>query len=950
MARKRRTTPRSPTLRDLRRDLRIVDLAALALHPPNFDRCLDLRRAQARATGPARGRRRGSAAWWRRWARSPEGRRILGARPEGFVDRPAVEATAVGAVAAAILVGDSRCEPVAARLLGGALATVLREADDPELEEARSLLMSALALGTAVVHRAGLRDAAWPQHAARRVHVPPPEKLAVLRRAVWFGAAELELLPGRSALATLVRGPGRPGPLVAVGNALIVADPPDLVAAALRRAWQRVSATGHATRIRDAVVAAWRAELVSLAELCDWRVRAEDDPSVLDVELDRGTHARIALLVEPLGGTEDAAWATDVQHNLGWSTRLFTIFAVLPFGRRAALAFDDTIEEHFTWALDALGLQYLLDAGRLDPLALVRCHRWLPAPVPARATDELLDVYGAVRHAEETAEWLDHDRGDPTELTVLIARENAFRHLERGWRDPEEALEVIRFRGSEDPRLLVPGAPDDHLRVVVVDGSATVWISTGATVEDPWCAEPVLVQMLAMWCARLADVHWLGAADDGPGWMSMVVDYDHGHPREVDVEVSLGRPVWRFGQGFLRVLARGDNDADRLVVAALIDLLYRLDTDEDRALHARLVDIVAPKGPGTFLLWNDPARDRVPAPAPALPRTSAADRLMVRGRMAEAARETGQIGVFGGQEAKRHLDLGVEALLMTLLEEVTRCEPALTAALVDLSDRAAAEAERESVRHPARHALGTLPAGPDRAQELVHAPALSRVGIRFLVELAHAVRPHGEVLVNLERLLRLRALAEGVLDYASLSDSVHSGLLDVEVLVGRSGPFAIRIAGPAHDARTKQFDVVLDDAPEAMLRLNPAWWQAGDVPEEPDLAGPVPLHGPWAALSEAMEHDLGFSFDALLRVTRALANHALDEGEHAISAREDAVRIAVAATGCAPATCDAVLAFLVLGRPAYYNPRRHPYKPWKTGRDTGYLRRPILELDDGKLL
>jgi hypothetical protein len=954
------------SLSAFRRVERITDCAALQLHPPNFDRIAALEALAARAVECEDGTRKTSARAWTRWLSSDEARPILAVEPEGIIDRPIVEAVAVAGMPLAVLVGCTGDEAIAARLLVDALDSEIgARPDDAALRSISVGLRATLALGHEMVMRAGLDEAQWPQHADKRILVPDTTALRRLREAVTFDCDQLAL----EALAPLISNEpsGQTGlcprrPLLRDGERVIVARPFALVSVALAQAWRTLAETEAGERVTATITARWRREVTELVAFCDWKLAPERGrPDTLGVELDGGTFATVVLLVEQPPALMDAASADagsvwdasalvrDVLASLVVrdGEQLFVVFARLGFGRATRISVHEDSGHAYEWVIDAQALQYLLEASRLDPLALVRAHRLLGGrELPPPSSAELLDLVGAARFVEDTGTLLP-EGADPTEIVVRLARANAGRMLAPSWVEPDHHVEVVRFRYSNDERFFTPALGDGHERLLLARGDTLVWISSANPTASRYQAEAVLTVMVAFWVGRLANVNLI--EDDGhPIWRSLRVLFDPSHGHDVSADINGGRPQLSFGPAFLALAARGDNRADRALVSVLLGALSAPADAPAQDLLAEVLDVVAPAGPGTFILWNDPASFEVPPPPRELVRTSAWERRQVAGALAQALRARGHVGVVDGPEAKGWLDLAVEAGLRLLESEIAKAGPELLEELVGLSEIAAREAEQLSVQHAAYAALCGLPSGGELIDEWVAEPARARTAIRFLVEFAHARRPLGERRVNRELLGRLRALSETVLEAASISDAVHSRLLELKLGVAECSPLALVASGPSVVAREDQWKLTLGEAPEASVEMNPLWWDADGPAEELNLDRAVELSDRWAAVSDAMSEEIGFSFDALLRVTRGLADFALDAGMMRLP-RPAVIATAAETTSLAPPECAAVVDFLTRKRPDNYDPRKHPHKPWKAGRPQSYLRQPLL-CDEDELL
>ncbi len=927
------------------------DAAALSLLPTNVDHFGALERLGALAAHRPGGLVRPNAPSWRVWRLGSEARRLIAASPPGIIDYPAAQTTVIDGREYAILLGRGGSEAIAARLLSEALTGMLEV--DPHLAVALTLLKTGLALSEAVLIDSGLAGSQWPSHGDGRITIPSQQKLERLRAAVVVSGQRLERIGDLSLLDPLfgvfedLEGRGY-RPLMRLDQGVLVAAPFSLSSAVLVHVWERVQLSACLEQIAAQMRRQWMAETVALCELCDWRVERAGEDGVLLVELDDGTTAEIQLLfAQPVGG--ELPWIVETpapQPIQEGAERLCMISALLACGGPAGVLTDPT-QETVHWVLDAQGLEYLLDAIRLDPLALVRCHREIPGSIPSEAAGELLDVVGAVRYAEDNSVALDVQKEDPTELTIALARMNAARHCEPEWEHPNRATPVIRYRHSNDARVFVPLIPGPELRLLVTDGSTACWVSTNGTHASRLAAEAVLAHMTVYWIGKLMEVG-LFKKDGGHGWSSTTVSYSHEDPQTIAaVMTGTGTSRLSFGAGFLSQLARSDNSADRRLIGALLDLIFGDPTDaEDMRLREVFLDELAPLGTGTFMIWNEATTPQLPADPPSVLPTSGMARLRADADLGNALRQAGAIGLARGSTAKDWLNVAVAGGIERLGQEVDEYGSELLERLVGLCELIALETEATAIRHPARAALGEFDRDELRG---ARENGIRNGAVRFLVEMTYARSPQGRRRVNRERLDRLRGLAELILNFAATSDAAYGGLVELEVMVPPNGPVVIGIAGQAMDAREAQWQLISDAAPDASRESHPGWWARDTQTPELELDKPIELDGAWRETSHAMRLALGFSLDDLVRVLRAVADRAAGVFGPVRLESEDLVLKTALVTNIDPKVCRAAIDFMSSRPEPNYDPLLSSFKPWKSGRDTGYLRRPLLTVDDSVL-
>ena len=420
----------------------IRDAAALSLLPVNVDHFAALERLGVLAAQDARGPIGPDSASWRAWLSGSEARSLLASSP-GIIDRPVVQTTIIDGRKYVALLGRSGSEAIAARLLSESLAAMPEE--DPQCEMALAILKTGFGLGESVLLDSGFLESLWPSHGDGGVTVPNRQELERLRAAVTVSGQRLSEIGDMSLLAPLFEASEDledriRRPLVGLDHGVLVAAPFSLSSAVLACAWEQIQMSACANQITAHMREQWLAETVALCELCDWSVERTGDDSVLLVELDEGTTAEIQLLfAQP--EADGQSWLADElapQPVQKGTERLFTISALLACGGQAALRIDSTQSTNW-WVLDAQGLEYLLDATRLDQLALVRCHRGLSQSMSNAARSDLLDVVGTVRFIEDNGFSLDPQTDDPTEVVVTMAHLHGARHCAPGWERPDQA-------------------------------------------------------------------------------------------------------------------------------------------------------------------------------------------------------------------------------------------------------------------------------------------------------------------------------------------------------------------------------------------------------------------------------------------------------------------------------------------------------------------------------
>ena len=507
---------------------------------------------------------------------------------------------------------------------------------------------------------------------------------------------------------------------------------------------------------------------------------------------------------------------------------------------------------------------------------------------------------------------------------------------------------MIRYRHSNDPRVFVPLVPGPQRRLLVADGNSVYWVSTKGTPTSRWSAEAVLAHMTVFWAGRLMAAGLLKAADQR-GWSSVTVNYDHEDPRTVTAsgmtESSGG--CLSFGAGFLQELAREDNSADRRLIGALLDLIFGFATSEEIRLRKEFLDALAPLGGGTFVIWKDPEISETPASASGVPATSGRACLRAEADIAKALRAAGANGVADGAKAKKWLDTAVASGIQLLDREVAECDPGLLDNLVGLYELVALETQANTIQRSLRAALGEI--DHDAFLNETQEAGIRYGAIRFLVEMAHARSPQGARQANRERIDRLRALAELILYFAATSDAAYGGLIELKVIVEASGPVIVAMSDEVTNVRKAQWLsrwlAITETEPDSWRESLPGWAREMSVPGS-TLNKPLKLSGAWEETSQAMHRALGFSFDELVRVVQAVAARARGVRGPIRLQMDDLVLDAARVTSIDTKACRAAIDFMSSGPATDYDPLLSRFKPWKSGRETGYARRPLLILGD----
>jgi hypothetical protein len=934
--------------------------AALSLWPPNADRHVALRALIDAAphlsndSGPAI-----DAVAWQRWLGSRSSKKLRMFRRDGIHDEPLVSQGVLRGRGHDLLAGSLESPALQYRLLVDAL-TLCGADDDDTLRDALCLLEVVARLSTRIVWNAKLAGYRWPEHSLKRsIGVPDQEVYERLCSALTFTSETVDPDPVRAAcLTALVARDDEYGwkPLrrnEATGEWL-VADPWRLTQSALVRAYVLIARSERREEIHVHVRAGAVAVAVEAARDMDWRVEHVADSSVLaSIDFDCRIAITVAVLppetwdlgkpeVEAPPGilnliaeTTARARAQDAQINL---------VAVLFDGRcltvPAKSVPDDQSDPLAPWIVSVTDLRLMGDALRRDPLALTAALEEVP-PRPWPEGIDLADIVGIVHRAEATPPDQRHIPRDGTEHLHLKARAMAARHPVPG-PDGDRWVEAYRWRGSADDRCFTTSESDRFALVARVPGRS-VWIACTDPNSGPHDLDGFICRLLAFWVGRMAEqgfpelpvpVELSSRIDvelsEVPG-PALIVRYDRAHPTLV------------AGPAFIHALCRGDNVADRMLIAAVLDAV------DDREVERReeFVDLIAPLGTGTAGIWPYPSLRSNPPVLHPPPLVARRDRLAVGRELASTRVPREQVVVLQGENsapAVRDLAAGVEALLSG---RVAKLQPEGMLDLIELNEAAAIQTTLESIGLPARAAMNNADAYLGERESTGE----RNVALRALIERIAALPPDGDHLVGLREAGWLRAAAELQVRLGGAFEFLRTGKATAKVLVGDEVGVEVFLHGELPDATDLALDQIEEAAPDAMLAEYDRWWTA-----DPQAPVQLPVHEPieladvaWQAVDDAFLTEWSVRFEELLRLFNSLSQLAEREPHNVAVLRCDVLldRL-VKMTGIHRAHVAAAIGLATLG-PCDYNVFDAEHRPWRSNRCRSYLRQPLVDVGDGRL-
>jgi hypothetical protein len=924
--------------------------AALSLWPPNADRhaalgCLieALSALPFRADRPAM-----EASDWRRWLDSEASLAFRSTYPAGVHDAPLAQEVSIDGERFGLLAGDLEFPAVQCRLWEEALV----DQDEPCLVAARQCLLGVARLGDRVIAAAGIASMRWPDHRLRgEVEIPDDEALKRLR-----GALTPEVLADEDWTGLLAEEPGltsRFRPLASLKEPPCITEPWRLslsgLVAASALAGRSIDAPALVERLCAAAIKVAR----RAAEEMAWTIAptARVDRFVARADLDcqvmvgvwilpPGFEAWAPAIVAPASLAESyealatAARDAGVRHS---------VLVLVGDGRPVTLEADHPAlraSDVDPWLIGLGEFDALGDALRLDPLGLPVALERTPRP-PWQENFDLLDFVGFVRRATATPAQQKEAPEDGTELILMLGRQMTGRHpaprMDRtGW------SEVSRWSGTNDPAIYRDDS--DHLALLVRSPARFIWVDCDLAWADRHALEGAIVAMAAFWFARLCEAGWMEATATVAGELvaAFHVEIDRRMGPALVAAPAGGRARLLVGPGFIQSLCRGDNEADRMLVAAVLHLAEAISVEKS----GDLLDEVAPAGRGTVLIWPWPElevnRPALEPPPPLTPR----DRHQVRSEVAAMFVEESQILVVSDADALLAI---LDDLLAALEEGVVIATESVGAGalrdLIALHERALWQSMNEGVGLPAKSAFkAPLDAfGEDEG-------GMRNLVLRSLVERFSARSATADGRLGLRMGNWLRAAGELQLQLAETREAVLAGAAGARVVVSQQFGIAVLPEGDLPLAGEALREELASEAPELMLREHEGWWRDVGVEEEsPPLRDPIELDPLRVRLDEAMLTEWGVGFGEILRLLRGLhdlaersQNRLAEDGEASLVAKlVDLTSIDRVAVRCA-------LVRLSLGPVDDYEPSSARDHPGRGNRTRSYLRQPLVRVGEDR--
>jgi len=611
--------------------------------------------------------------------------------------------------------------------------------------------------------------------------------------------------------------------------------------------------------------------------------------------------------------------------------------------------------------LEDLRVMIELDGG--DPLFL-----WRFAQADNRLHDEVqvlswskLDNY-AIYRDNDRSYYLGDDR-KPNVLSVDVAsalplRIEAQRRIDRHEvRSPHKPsyIEVLALYGSSTAPIYFTHPRYVEHEVLVELENVDIWFGAAHLVDaDLNDLGNTVVEALAYWTWQISKLQpgLLRAAgpsgrlnvnvvfDDTGKWKAVLAGTMPQSQASSWIRADSpdeDRPRLRLSADGAHLLLSSDNNADRLLVHALLTLLT--DAAGDHTLDlAQLVDDLAPPGPKKML--RSITAHEVPLRPGQLPHA----------RMVQPAETANILDELGHWLADRGLPVGpvpVDRRTDVLRDVVGHYFDRITTAVARLSPAGLLNeliARNEALLHDEAVSRDNLPAriacfgeSSQLAQDLIreHKQRVeAAVASRFLVEYVAATPPSGPAPLTLETYDHLLALAAELVSRATLSDAIRHDFSECQLALLESGRLGVS-RGDRYEAGTKAIAAANAESVRK-LALEPR------LPTPRDTAKPPSPEVEAAATAEFGFRltDLGHGLGELI----AFGDERCTEEPYSLprSEVEEQLRSAL---GWSDGQIAAFIDRLTLRpRPEFLSVGVDAY-PWRYNREWSYLRRPLVQVE-----
>jgi hypothetical protein len=394
----------------------------------------------------------------------------------------------------------------------------------------------------------------------------------------------------------------------------------------------------------------------------------------------------------------------------------------------------------------------------------------------------------------------------------------------------------------------------------------------------------------------------------------------------------------RIGGAFAELAKAPNNDADRLLVANLLEGLSQLTGAKPLRSVIEIVDEVAPPGLKKMLLILDVSAniDIGPDDVPKGRSVGDAPVSVVLDGLGAALKDEGFVAGPAGTRSDRLaiLHRSVAIVFAMLERELLAFGPDLLEALLIRNEAILHERAQRGFHLPPR--LRCFPEDSETLRQGVHDQDRASVAGRFLVELVAARPGTGTRHPSIGSLDRLIALSDVLIQHGHAADLEHLGLVDTNARMLASGRLGIndQAMRAAMEAFTPSLIAQRHEDAEESFQMR---WRV-----------PRPGKGRSQEIDEASRREWGFSISEMALVVGVAAGLSLDSGKPVMAfLRDDAIRTIAAESGLEADLVAAVLDELTLGeRPGFLtlDPPFDPADvyPWRFNRRLSLLRKPFI--------
>ncbi len=895
-----------------------------------------------------------TAADWAEWLSSDDAAALQGILPDGRHDAPLVSEAALMGLRREFLGGRLESPGLHYRLWMEAMA----ESEDPQVRTALHALATPVAIGARVIEVGELTVGEMPVHESPHpIVAPPAESYERLREAVRLPTESLEdYLPHVEMLQrTEGSDPWRPLSRESE-DTVLVADPWGLSLAGLVRAVRLAASSPELFPLLERMRDGAKAVVINAIEEMEWKLEAvEEDHLVASPDVDLRVVVGIAVFADhperPIAETfraeaelfESYERMAALARSLGAD---HSLLAMIGDGRTVEVSHAHPAlhasELSDPWLVGIPEMQVIGEALRLDPLALPTALTEASRP-PWPPHFDLLDEVGTLRYQEEGRRKARQDPVDGTEYMLARARLAANRQTTFA-PDLTREIEVSRWEGIEDPAIF-RSRESDQFALCVLAPARCFWITCPATLEQRYELLPTIAAAFAFWLARLYEAGFLlapaAAVERLFVRLDLELDRRPGPQLAIVEEEESIRIV--LGPGFVAALCRGDNDADRMFVGAMLAWWRQWE-------HPKIpmeLDEIVPPGRGTALVWPDPEALSNPPRLERLPPVEERARRQIERALASRFVPDEEVLIGSGARLQPFLEELARRLEGLIQANGKALEPAALRDLVALHERGVFQAESEAISLPGRDAIRGAATYPGPAEDLLYRD----LALRILVERFAALPPQGAGPLSRRAANGLRAAVELQLELLGALETIRwegaGGEVFVSPRLGVVLDLESRLLGASDEMRSQMTAA----APDLMVEQHDEWWgeQPNGVAGAP-VDAPFELEGKWQELDLIMGEEWGVGFEQMLRVLKALAAAAEGPPDCVATSSRDLLEEQLARqTGIQAKAVAAAVDRLTLGPCPEYDAEDEEHHPGVANRERSYMRRPLVQLADGGL-